>query len=75
MGWASGSYIAEDLWQKVKKYVAKPDHQKVAEAIVSAFEENDADDWSMDKGSVYAVARPKEAEEYHKEMESYEDDA
>lgn len=63
MGFASGSYAAEDIWRRIKKYIAPANQKKVAEAIVDEFENLDADDWSYAKGSVYQVARPKEVAE------------
>ena len=63
MGFASGSYAADDIWQAIKKYVARKNHQKVAESIVREFENMDSDDWSYEEGSVYHTARPEDCEE------------
>ncbi|MCC2629472.1 MAG: hypothetical protein K0S14_3122 [Thermomicrobiales bacterium] len=49
MGWASGSYLAQELWDDIRKHIPKAKRAKVAEEIITAFENNDADDW--DEGS------------------------
>lgn len=59
MGFASGSYAAQDIWKAVKKYVPPKHQQKVAKIIVDEFENLDADDWSYEPGDVYAVAYPE----------------
>jgi cation transport regulator ChaB len=48
MGWASGSYFAEDLYNEIRKYIPKDKRKLVAEKIISAFENDDADDWGED---------------------------
>lgn len=59
MGWASGSEAADRLWKKVKPRIPAEHYQRVAEAIVSTFEDLDADDWDYESG-VYKAARPDE---------------
>jgi hypothetical protein len=49
MGWASGSQLAEDLYADIRKHIPKAKRAKVAEKIIAAFENYDADDW--DEGS------------------------
>lgn len=68
MGFASGSYAAEAIWEQINAYVNDEHLQAVAEIIVTEFENLDSDDWSMDEGSVYAVARPEEAKKYREEQ-------
>lgn len=43
MGWASGSSIAESVWDAVKKHIPKSDQKAVAERIVDIFENEDCD--------------------------------
>jgi hypothetical protein len=43
MGWASGSEIAESIWDAVKKSIPKKDQKKVAKKIIEIFENNDCD--------------------------------
>lgn len=45
MGWASGSYLAQDLYDEIRKLIPHKNRQKVAEKIIDAFERHDADDW------------------------------
>lgn len=45
MGWASGSYLAEKLWMKLKPYIKLKDYGAVSKIIVDEFSELDADDW------------------------------
>lgn len=65
MGFASGSYAADKIFQRVKKLVGEKYHKKLAEIIVAEFEELDSDDWDMETpGSVYCVARPEECDDH-----------
>jgi len=43
MGWASGSAIAETVWDAVRKHIPKDKRQKVAREIVEVFESEDCD--------------------------------
>lgn len=43
MGWASGSAIAESVWDSVRKHIPKDKRQKVAREIVEVFESEDCD--------------------------------
>jgi hypothetical protein len=45
MGWASGSYIAQDLWNKIKDNIIPEKRKDTAEEIYQAFCNEDADDW------------------------------
>lgn len=48
MGWASGSYLAQDLWEDIRKVVKdKEDRKKLARSVISNFMGQDADDWDM----------------------------
>jgi hypothetical protein len=43
MGWASGSELAEKVWNAVKKHIPKEHRKEVAGRIVDAFEAEDCD--------------------------------
>lgn len=53
MGWASGSGIAEDVWEAVKKYIPKEDLKKVAGRLIDIFEAEDCD--TMQETSFYEL--------------------
>jgi hypothetical protein len=48
MGGASGSGLAEELWEKIKPLVTPKNREKVAFEIYEAFSNADADDWDPD---------------------------
>ena len=58
MGWSSGSYLANDVWNKIKEYIPKDEKQKVAKEILDLFENYDADDWCEPDG-IEGVAHPE----------------
>lgn len=69
MGWASGSYMAEDMWDNIKKFIRpKYTQPTVARIIVDAFEDGDADDWSCGKDSLYETAYPEKCQELEEEL-------
>ncbi len=43
MGWASGSELAEDVWEAVGKHLPKNRRQEIARRIVDLFERHDCD--------------------------------
>ena len=43
MGWASGSEIAEELWDVVREYIPEDSRKSVASRVVSIFEDRDCD--------------------------------
>lgn len=43
MGWASGSQIAEDVWDTVRKHIPVKNRKRIAREIVSIFEDADCD--------------------------------
>ena len=43
MGWASGSSLAEEVWDVTRPYVRDQDRKNVANAIIDAFENMDCD--------------------------------
>jgi hypothetical protein len=45
MGWASGSYLAEDIWQSVKNHLPEEKKKEIAQKIYNIFCDQDADDW------------------------------
>lgn len=47
MGWASGSYMAEEIYDKIRPYIKDGSEYKVAKFIYDKFCEGDADDWSF----------------------------
>lgn len=53
MGWASGSYLAEEVWETLKKAKVLPAQkqrrQNLARKLVDLFENQDADDWDTDQ--------------------------
>jgi hypothetical protein len=57
MGWASGSYLAEDVWKLVKDHVPDAEQRRVARAILQLFEEHDADDPVTGPGTLYTTAK------------------
>lgn len=59
MGWASGSYLAEDVWKIVKPYIPDTDKKKAARKILDLFEHADADDPVVGKGTLYTTANSR----------------
>ena len=45
MGWASGSYMAMELWDELSEMIKEEDKEAAAKLIFDAFEDHDADDW------------------------------
>ncbi len=45
MGWASGSYFADEVWDVVKPHIDPSEQQEVAKKLLRAFCGQDADDW------------------------------
>jgi len=43
MGWASGSEIAEDVYDLIRKYVPTKERKRVAGKIIDIFEHHDCD--------------------------------
>ena len=43
MGWASGSPLAEEVWESVRKYIPEKDREIVAGKVVNAFMDMDCD--------------------------------
>lgn len=68
MGWCSGSYLAEDIWRRIKDYIPEDEKQQVAKDIYDKFCDLDADDWENHPNSLWAIAEPIEWLEYVKEM-------
>jgi hypothetical protein len=48
MGWCRGSYMAEDMWNKVRKYIPKEEKKSLANEIYEYFCDQDADCWESD---------------------------
>ena len=74
MGWASGSGIAESLWEQLKNYVKSEDYKEVTKIIVEKFEEYDADDWDLSSEdclyyTYLELNNPKELKEYLEEYD------
>lgn len=63
MGWSSGSQLAEDLYRDIRAAIKPRSRHAVAEKIISAFENEDADDWSEDSQLWQDSGRPTWSEE------------
>jgi hypothetical protein len=63
MGWSSGSGLAEELYEEIRKDIPVAKRKKIAEKIISAFENEDADDWSEDSALWKDSGRPTWSEE------------
>lgn len=61
MGWCTGSYMADDIWDRIKNYIPEENKRQVAKEIVDIFCEEDADDW--DCNGIAFVAYPEWFEE------------
>lgn len=48
MGWASGSYMAEELWRKLRPVIRPEDYKLASKVLFETFNNNDADDWSFE---------------------------
>ncbi len=48
MGWASGSYLAQDVWSVVREHIPPKSRGDLARRIYEMFCREDADDWSPD---------------------------
>jgi hypothetical protein len=57
MGWSRGSDLAENLWTKISPHIDIDELQLVAQTIIDAFEEYDADDWRYES-DLYQTAYP-----------------
>lgn len=57
MGWCSGSYIAEDIWRIVEKFIPEELKKQVAMKITDRFCDEDADDW--DNSGVAGIGHPE----------------
>lgn len=60
MGWASGSYLAQDLYDDIRRYIPRSQRHHVAEKILAAFENHDADDWEQGSKLWKDARRPVE---------------
>ena len=49
MGWAGGSYMAEDLWIQLRRLVHKEAYPKLSKILYETFANSDADDFSLRK--------------------------
>lgn len=56
MGWASGSELAQDMWDELKQYIPKKDQVAASRVILEAFEDRDADDWDIDSDLIKTAA-------------------
>ena len=55
MGWASGSELAENLWEDIKEFIPKKQHKKVAKIFIKHFENMDCD--TMYETTLYETAK------------------
>lgn len=58
MGWASGSELAEEVWEAARPHISKKNRQKVANAIIDAFEDRDCD--TMDEAEQLMIDADRE---------------
>ena len=76
MGWATGSEIAEEVWQSIQPYLKPANEKYVSAAIYKIFDERDADDWEWylsEEGSLYQTyMKLNEPEEYKKCLKEFE---
>lgn len=77
MGWATGSEIAEEVWNNIRSFINKDERTlaEVSKRIYEIFENRDADDWGYQlqhKDSLYytymKLNEPKEFKELMKEL-------
>ena len=54
MGWASGSCVAEEVWEVIKKYIPKSKQKAVAANLIEVFESHDCD--TMSETSFWEMA-------------------
>ena len=59
MGWASGSYLAEEIWQEICPNVPAEKWHELAKSIYDKFCDQDADDWDYECGRLWSLAYPK----------------
>jgi hypothetical protein len=45
MGWNSGSYLAEEIWDKFRESIVPKDRERLAKWLYERFRSEDADDW------------------------------
>lgn len=57
MGWASGSSIADSVWDAIKKYIPKDKKLEVAKDIVEIFENQDCD--TMHETQLWDIVKKK----------------
>ena len=74
MGWASGSYLAEEIWKEIKDILPNDKKEQLAVKIYDAFCDADADDWEFEEGNLYTTvlkkAYPEDYAEYKADYNS-----
>jgi len=60
MGWASGSNLAEQMYDEIRKHIPVKKRKVVARAILENFEGNDADDWDYGSALLKDADRPED---------------
>ena len=63
MGWASGSELAEDVWDVVRPFIPMEERKKVARSIVQAFENRDCDTLDEAETLIADAGLPEYSEE------------
>lgn len=48
MGWCSGSNLADEIYNKIRKYIPKDKRKEIATMIYNMFCDQDADCWESD---------------------------
>jgi predicted GTPase len=46
MGWCTGSYICDDIWQKIRDYIPEEQRVQILADMISRFSDEDADCWN-----------------------------
>jgi hypothetical protein len=57
MGWCSGSYLAEDIFKKIEKYLPMNVKKEIAQKIYDEFCNLDADCWDEEMHIMKFVER------------------
>lgn len=48
MGWAAGSSLGKDIYEKIREYIPEKDRKQIATFIYDYVCDQDADDWTGD---------------------------
>lgn len=62
MGWASGSQLAEEIWEVVGKHIPSKNKKQVAKKLIDLFEDSDCD--TIDEAEDLCKAAGRSEEDY-----------